>query len=235
MSKLAKVLTNKEIKDSLQKILGVMNDYEEYEISNGDAWTYKFNLKKNSDIECRIYDGEWCEYVMAIPNDVTSVKDILKGYINYLYENEINFRNSYLKANKGWYSRKHKSLNTWFERNNRAKIDAIVEDIAERYSTTKRVESDIAHYKVFISRLYYALNCLDKNWKLEDIKEAAFKRCSELGIKNIRISYIDSRLSVMKNNNNATAVLDKFDIEIDSYSNISMVVNQITSRLRKVA
>lgn len=231
MSKLA----NKEIKELLKSISEVMNDYEQYEIDNGDAWDYKFNLKKNGDIECRIYDEKWCEYVMAIPKEVTCVKDILKGYINFLYENEINFRQSYLKANKGWYSRKHKSLNNWFLKNNRTKIDAIVEDIAERYSTTKHVESDIAHFKVFISRLYWALNCLDKTWKIEDIKEAAFKRCEQFGINNVGISYIDSKLIIMKNNEDATAVLDKFDIEIDSYANISMVVNQITSRLRKVA
>jgi len=231
MSKLA----NKEIKELLKNISGVMNDYEQYEIDNGDAWIYKFNLKKNGDVECRIYDEEWCEYVMAIPNDVTCVKDILKGYVNYIYENEINFRNSYLKANRGWYSRKHKSTNLWLERGNEIKVLEIAKDIAERYSTSKRLENDIAHYKVFISRLYWALNCLDKTWKIEDIKEAAFKRLSEFGISNVGISYIESKLIVMKNNDNATAVIDKFDIEIDSYSNISMVVNQITSRLRKVA
>ncbi|WP_160684747.1 hypothetical protein [Clostridium sp. C2-6-12] len=235
MSKLAKVLTNKEIKELLTDISKVMNDYDQFEIDNGDAWTYKFNLKKNGDIECRIYDGEWCEYSMAIPKDVTCVKDVLKGYINFLYENEINFRQSYLKANKGWYSRKHKSLNLHFQKQNQTKIDAIVEDISERYSTTKRLENEVEHYKIFISRLYWALNCIVPSWKIEDIKEAAFKRCEEFGISNVGISYIDNTLIVMKSDDKATKILDKFDIEIDSYSNISMVANQIVSRLRKVA
>lgn len=232
-------LTNKEIKGLLTDISKVMNDYEQYEIDNGDAWGYVLKLNRNKDIECRIYDEIECEsgnYVIAIPSDnISGIKDILKGFINYLYENEINFRNSYLKANKGWYSRKHKSLNTWFERNNRTKIDAIVEDIAERYSTTKRLEAEVEHYKVFISRFYYALNVLVPDWKIEDIKEASLKRCSELNIKNVGVSYIDNKLIIMKSNDDSTYIVDKFDIEIDPYTNISMVVNQIVNRLRKVA
>ncbi|NRY59865.1 hypothetical protein [Clostridium beijerinckii] len=229
-------LTNKAIKELLMKVSEVMNDYEQYEIENGDAWGYVLKLNPNKNIECRIMDDEWCEYTMAIPSDnISGVKDILKGFINYLYENEINFRNGYLKANKGWYARKHKSLNTWFERNNRTKIDAIVEDISERYSTTKRLENEVEHYKVFISRLYYVLNCLVPNYKLEDIKEVTFKRLNEFNIKNVGISNIDNKLIVMKSNDDSSYIIDKFDIEIDSYSNVNIIVNQIVSRLRKVA
>lgn len=61
--------------------------------------------------------------------------------------------------------------------------------------------------------------------KKANMKEITFAQCRNWVIVNF----------LMKNNEDATAVLDKFDIEIDSYANISMVVNQITSRLRNVA
>lgn len=227
------------MKETLKKIEICLNDYNDFEIENGDAWGYVLKLNKNKDIELRIYDEiecESCNYSVAIPNEnIAGIKDILKSFVNEIYEKEINWRNSCLKSNKGWYSRKHKSICTWTERENLQKILQITNQIADRYKNSKLLERDIEHFKVFVSRLYYALNCLDKSWKIEDIKEAAIKRCDELNIKNVGISYINSRLIVMKNNNDATAVLDKFDIEIDSYSNVNMIVNQIVSRLRKVA
>lgn len=232
-------LTDKEIKGLLKKAEEKLNDYEPWEISNGDAWGYVVKLNKNKDIECRIYDEiecENCNYVITIPNEnITGIKDILKCFINEIYEKEINWRNSCLKSNKGWYSRKHKSTNLWLERGNEVKALEIAKEIAERYKNSKLLENQVTHFKVFISRLYYALNVLEPKWKLENIKEATFFRCSELGIKNVGISYIEDKLVIMKSNDNATAVLDKFDIEIDSYSNSSMVVNQIVNRLARVA
>lgn len=233
MSKLA----NKAIKELLMKVSEVMNDYEQYEIENGDAWGYVLKLNQNKDIECRIMDEEWTEYVITIPSDnVTDIKSVCKGCINFLYENEVNWRQSCLKSNKGYFSRKHKSLNLWLlERNNEAKALEISKQIAERYKNSKLLENQVEHFKVFISRFYYALNCLVPNYKLEDIKEVTFKRLNEFNINNVGISYIDSKLIIMKNNDSATAVLDKFDIEVDSYSNVNMIVNQIVNRLRKVA
>ncbi len=234
MSKLA----SKEIKELLKNISEVMNDYEQYEIENGDAWGYVLKLNKNKDIECRIYDEiecENCNYVITIPSDVTCIKDILKGFINYIYNNEINWRNNCLKSNKGWYSRKHKSTNLWLERGKEDKVLEIAKEISERYKNSKLLENQIEHYKVFISRIYYVLNCLVENWKLEDIKEAAFKRLNEFNINNVGISHIDNKLIIMKSNDDSTYIVDKFDIEIDSYTNVNMIVNQIVLRLRKVA
>lgn len=239
MSKLAKVLTNKEIKELLKEISGVMNDYDQWQISNGDAWGYVLKLNKNKDIEMRIYDEiecESCNYVITIPSDnITEVKDIIKGCINFLYDQELNWRNSCLKGNKGWFSRKHKSINLWLiERNNEAKALEISKQIAERYSNSKRIESDISHFKVYISRMYFALNCLDKNWKLEDIKNKTLDRCQTLNINNVGISYIDSTIICMRSNDKATKVIDKFEIPVDrDFCNISATVNMITSRLRK--
>lgn len=239
MSKLAKVLTNKEIKENLKKISEVMNEYSNFEIENGDAWGYVLKLNKNKDIELRIYDEiecESCNYVITIPSDnVTGVKDIIKGCINYLYDQELNWRNNCLKSNKGWYSRKHKSTNLWLERGNEAKVLEIAKEISERYSNSKLLESEVEHYKVFISRLYMALNQLDKTWKLEDIKNKTLDRCQELGINNVGVSYIDYTIIVMRSNADATKIIDKFEIPIDrDFCNIPMTVNMIISRLRKV-
>ncbi|MFT8349488.1 hypothetical protein [Clostridium saccharoperbutylacetonicum] len=235
MSKLA----NKEIKERLQNISEVLNDYEIWEIENGEAYFYVLKLNKNNDIECRIYEDEekqFGNYVITIPADeATDIKSICKGFINYLYDQEINWRNSCLKSNKGWYARKHKSTNLWLERGNEAKVLEIAKEISERYKNSKLLESEVEHFKVFISRFYYSLNCLVPNYKIEDIKEAAFKRLSEFNIRNVGISHIDNKLIIMKSNDDSTYIVDKFDIEIDSYTNISMVVNQIVSRLRKVA
>ncbi|GKX65816.1 hypothetical protein [Inconstantimicrobium mannanitabidum] len=231
-------LVNKEIKELLKKVNVALNDYSQYEIDNGHAWGYKLKLKRN-EIECRIYEEiecENCNYVITIPNEnITGIKDILKCFINEIYEKEINWRNSCLKSNKGWYSRKHKSINLWLTRGKEDKILEISKQIAERYSNSKRLENEVEHFKVFISRFYYALNMLVPTWKVEDIKETTFKRLNEFNIKNVGISCIDNKLIIMKNSEDANAVLDKFDIQIDSYSNSSMVVNQIVNRLGKVA
>lgn len=237
MSKIKGIKNQGIMRQTLKKIEVCLNDFNEFEIENGDAYGYVLKLKNNNkDIELRIYDElecESCNYTIAIPNEnITGIKDILKGFVNFLYDQEINWRQSCLKSNKGWYSRKHKSLSLWLlERNKEDKALEIAKQISERYKNSKLLESQVEHYKVFVSRFYYALNCLVPEWKIEDIKEAAFKRLDEFNIRNVGISYIDNKLIVMKSNDGATAVIDKFDIEIDSYSNISQVV----SRLRKVA
>ncbi|AQS09664.1 hypothetical protein CLOBY_17950 [Clostridium saccharobutylicum] len=228
-------ITNKEIKELLKNISEVMNEYEQYEIENGDAWKYIIKINKNKDIECRIYDGEWCEYVITIPNDVTDIKSILKGFINYLYENEINNRQSFVKGSDAFNRRKIKSLSNWSSKNNEAKCKAIQEELVSRFNIAKKVKGELEYYKVFVSRFYYALNTLVPNWKIEDIKEATFKRLDEFNIKNVGISYIDNKLIIMKSNDDSTYIVDKFDIEIDSYTNISLTVNKIVNRLRKVA
>lgn len=227
------------MKETLKKIEDCLNDWEEYEIENGDAWGYVLKLNKNKDIELRIYEEiecENCNYSVAIPNEnITNIKDILKGFINSIYDQEINWRNSCLRANKGWYSRKHKSTNLWLERGKEDKVLEIAKEISERYKNSKLLENQVEHFKVFISRFYYALNSLVPDWKISDIKEAAFKRLDEFDIKNVGISHIDNKLIIMKSNDDSRYIVDKFDVEIDSYTNISMVVNQIVSRLRKVA
>lgn len=225
-----KKINNAAIKKLLMEIKGQLNDREQWEIENG-VWTYKLELKKE-DIICKIYDEDNIEYIMQIEK-ADNVTDILKGFISYLYENELNHRQAFLKANKGYYSRKHKSLNTWFLRDNRAKIDAIVEDLSERYSISKKVEFEITHYKSFVSDMYSCLNCLEPSWKTADIKESIFKKVEEFNIKNVGVTYIENTIIVMKSDEKAENIIDKFDIVVDSYSNKSAIVNEAINRLRK--
>lgn len=144
----------KNIKNTLKEITKVLNDHEEWE---EEYWTYKLELK-DDDIICKIYDGENIEYIMQI-EAVEDVENILKGFISYLYENEINPRNTFVRGSKGYNNRKIKSLCTWTERGKQEKVDKLVEELTERYEITKRLESDVRHYKTFVSDLY---KCLDK-------------------------------------------------------------------------
>jgi len=142
----------KNIKNTLNEIMEVLNRHEEWE---EEFWTYKLELKDN-DIICKIFDDENIEYIMKIEK-LEGIEEILKGFISYLYENEINTRNTFVRGSKGYNNRKIKSLCTWTERGKQEKVDAIVEELTSRYKITKRSESDVRHYKTFVSDLYKCL------------------------------------------------------------------------------
>lgn len=225
------------MKETLKKIQDVLNDYEEWQIENGDAWGYVLKLNKNKDIELRAYDEiecESCNYSVAIPNEnITSIKDILKGFINEIYENEINWRNSCLKSNKGWYSRKHKSIATWTERENMQKIIQITNQIAERYKNSKLLEGQVSHYKTFVSRIFYALNVLETDWKLEEIRDKVLKRCQELNIQNVGCSFVNDEIIAYRHTKNSDTIAKATYIVDRQYCNIPTVVNEVVKQLSK--
>lgn len=144
----------KNIKTTLKEITEVLNSHEEWE---EEFWTYKLELKDN-DIICKIYDDENIEYIMKIEK-IDGAENILKGFISYLYENEINPRNIFVRGSKGYNNRKIKSLCTWTERGKQEKVDAIVEELTSRYKITKKLENEVRYYKTFVSDLY---KCLEK-------------------------------------------------------------------------
>lgn len=150
----------KNIKNTLKEIEEVLNTHEEWEEK---YWTYKLELK-DDDIICKIYDDENIEYIMKIEK-IEGTENILKGFISYLYENEINTRNTFVRGSKGYNNRKIKSLCTWRERGKQEKVDAIVEELTERYRITKRLENEVRYYKNFVSDLYKCLNKMCPEWK----------------------------------------------------------------------
>lgn len=225
------------MRETLKKIQNVLNDWEEWEIENGDAYGYVLKLNKNKDIELRIYDEiecESCNYSVAIPNEnITSIKDIVKGFINEIYDKEINWRNSCLRSNKGWYSRKHKSINLWLSRDKEDKVLEISKQIAERYSNSKLLENQVSHYKTFVSHLYYALNVLETDWKLEEIRDKVLKRCQELNIHNVGCSFIKDEIIAYRHAKNSDIIAKATYIVDRQYCNIPTAVNEVVKQLSK--
>lgn len=230
-----KKLTNKALKDLLTKIENELNNREEFE---GEFWTYKLELKKD-EILVKIYDDEncnndylECEFSVDMAEDIVS---IIKSMINYLYENELNDLNSYVKSTTGYNKRHIRSINLWLERGKQEKVDKLVMELSNRYKVSKNKEFEISKFKDIIKDFYNCMTTLSPLWRIESIKEKVFDRCAELSIKNVGISYIDNKLIIMKSDDKATKILDNFDILIDSYCNISATANTIVNRLAKVA
>lgn len=224
-----KKLTKKALKELLEKIEGQLNKIEEWELENG-YYIYKFELTKDN-IVCNIMDDDdFIEYTMEIEK-ADSIIEILKGLINYLYANEINNRQAYLRGSKGYFNRKHKSLALWLDKDKQDKVNTIVEDIAKRYKESKSTEIEINHYKAFVSQFYSCLYILEPSWRMVEIKDAIFAKMQKLNIKNVSISYIEDRLIIMKLDDKAENVIDTFEIVIDSYGNKSAIINQVIVRL----
>jgi len=222
--------TNKALKELLEKIEGQLNEREEWELENG-CYLYKLELTKGN-IVCNIMDDDFIKYTMEIEK-ADNITDILKGLINYLYENEINNRQAYLKGDKGYFNRKHKSLALWLDRDKQDKVNTIVEDIAKRYKESKSTENEVRHYRGFASGFYYCLNALEPYWKVAEVKEAISAKMQKLDIKNVDISIIQDRIIVDKSDDDAENVVDTFEIVIGSYVNKNTIVNEVIGRLNK--
>lgn len=225
-----KKLTNKALKELLEKIEGQLNEREEWELEDG-FYIYKLELTKGN-IVCNIMDDDFISCTIETQK-VDNITDILKGFINYLYENEINNRQAYLRGSKGYFNRKHKSLALWLGRDKRDKVFTIAEEIAKRYKESESNVFEIKHYKGFISQFYSCLDVLEPYWRTIEIKEAIFIKVHELNIKNVHISYIEDRIIIMKSDDKAKNVIDTFEMVIGYYVNKSAIVNEVISRLNK--
>lgn len=233
-----KKLTNKALKEIVSKIENELNNKETYQLENG-CWLYKLELKKN-EIVVKIFDSEINEYYLQYAFVIDIAEDIvtlIKSMISYLYENEINDKQSYIKSNRGYFNRKHKSLSLWLDRSNKDKVNKLTIDIANRYKVTKKYESEIGTYKSMVTDFYNCMTTLSPSWRMEDLKESIFKKLEQLGIKNVGISYIDNTLYVMQSDDKAEKIINKAEIYVDSYINKNMIVTQVVNRLnnRKVA
>ncbi|MCY6958294.1 hypothetical protein [Clostridium brassicae] len=211
-----KNLTKTEIRKNLQEIENILNNHNQWEIENGCV-DYCFSLNKDNTIrftiscEDEVYENYTIEEI-----ENYDIKSILKSIINFLYENEINYRNNYIRKTKSFNNRKIKSLALWLERENNDRVNKINEELAERYKTTKKLESEIVKYKDYIRDLYSCLSVLCSDWRIEDIKEYVFNKLKEFNFENISISYIDNRLIVQKFDDKK--VITNFEILIDNYS-----------------
>lgn len=224
-----KKLTNKASKELLAKIERQLNYKGEWEIENG-CYQYKLELTKGGKIQCNIMDDDYTVYTIEI-GKADNVTDILKGFISYFYEEEINHRQVHLKGDKGYFNRKHKSLALWLGKGKQDKVNAIVEDMAKRYKESSRTELEIKHYKGFASRFYSCLNELEPYWKVAEVKDAISAKVQKLGVKNVDISSMQDRIIVAKSDDSTKNVVDKFEMVIGSYVNKNAIANQVITRL----
>lgn len=226
MSKLA----NKEIKELLKKIETELN---EHEVWVEEFWIYKLELKKN-EIECKIYDDEWLEYVIKIEaaEDITS---ILKSLISYLYDNEINHRQSFIKGSDGFNRRKIKSLATWSSREGKeAKCKDIQDEMVARFNIAQKVKSELEHYKRWVSDFYGVLNCLVPFYKSAEVHQAIWKSLKEFNIEDVGVTYVKDTVNITIFDNEKEEIKDSFKIVVDSYSNTGMTVNNAIQQIRKL-
>lgn len=87
------------------------NRKEQYEIDYG-CWLYKLSAKKDYVI-LKVYDSELDENYLQFTYTVSKENDmykLIKSIINKIYEEEINFKQSYVKSTPSAYKRKIKSL-----------------------------------------------------------------------------------------------------------------------------
>jgi len=223
-----KKLNNAAIKKLLMKIEGQLNEYEGQE----EFWTYKLSLVKN-EIVCKIYDDEWVEYIIKIEK-VEDTISILKGFINYVYENEINHRNAFIKGSDAFNRRKIKSLSNWNSKNNEMKCKDIQEELIARFNIARKVKNELNPFKRFVSDFYLSLNCLEKDWKSAEIHQAIYKKIREFNIEDVGITYVKDTIHIAIFDNEKEEIKDKFDIVVDSYSNTGVTVNNAINTIRKM-
>lgn len=91
-----KKLINKEIKE-LEKAL---NNKQQWEIDNG---TYLYSLNgRNDSVILKVYDSEVNEHYLQFTYTVSKEENmykLIKSIINKLYEEEINYKQSYTRKN----------------------------------------------------------------------------------------------------------------------------------------
>lgn len=217
----------KEIEKVINTIEGQLNQHEDWE-----ECFYVYDLfVEDKKVKVYIYDDGIFVYKIELDaRDCYSIESTLKAMINYLYENEINFRNKYIKGASGFNSRKIKSLANWMEKCNEEKVQKINEELATRYKTTKKYKCEVEQYKDFIRDFYSCMNILCPNWKIKDIKDKLLERLSDYNIVGVSATYINNKLFVYKIRDDK--IVKNIEIIINAYTNINETINYIIDQLR---
>jgi hypothetical protein len=207
----------------MRKILKNVQD----QLNKREEWEeefYTYSLKINKDrIVCSIFDeGEVVETIEVSIIENMDEELLLRNLISVLYEDNINFRKSYINQSKAFYSRKVKSLNHWFEKVNDERVKRINEEMIERFKTTKKYESELNFYNWIVKDFYAALNTIAPNWKVNEIKDMILKRSKELGINAIETLVYENKVICFNTKTN-----NKIERVVDSYSKSTMVANEI--------
>ncbi|MEL5897282.1 hypothetical protein AAGC94_04260 [Clostridium sporogenes] len=229
-------LTKTEIRKNLKIIEEELNNREEWELENVYA-EYRLFLNREGNLNFIILgDEESDKYEnYTIELEDYDVKTILKSMINYIYENEINYRNNYIRKTKSFNSRKVKSLTLWLERSKQDRVQKINEELAERYKTTKMMENRVEEYKDYIRDLYSCLSVLCPDWKAQDIKSYVFNKLKESGFTDFSMTMIDGNTINITKYNDKDEVIKSFNIVIDTYSNKNIILNIVRNMLKEAA
>ncbi|NFC89030.1 hypothetical protein EXN13_15575 [Clostridium botulinum] len=229
-------LTKTEIRKNLKIIEEELNNREEWELENVYV-KYRLFLNREGNLNFVILgdveDDKYENYTIEVED--YDVKTILKSMINYIYENEINYRNNYIRKTKSFNNRKIKSLVLWTERNKQDRVQKINEEMVERYKTTKMMENRVVEYKDYIRDLYSCLSVLCANWKTQDIKSYVFNKLKESGFTDFSMTMIDSNTINTTKYNNKDEVIKSFNIVIEPYSNKNIILNIVRNMLKEVA
>lgn len=119
----------------------------------------------------------------------------------------------------------------WLDRDKKDKVITIVEDMAEMYKESKRLEFEVKHYKGFASKFYSCLNVLEPYWRVNEVKDSILAKVKKLSINNVDISSIEDRITIVKLDDVAENVVDKFQVVIGAYANKNAIANQVVCRL----
>lgn len=229
-------LTKTEIRKNFKMIEEELNNREEWELENGCV-EYRLFLNRDNNLNFVILgdveDDKYENYTIELED--YDVKTILKSMINYIYENEINYRNNYIRKTKSFNSRKIKSLTLWLERSKQDKVNKINEELAERYKTTKMMENRVEEYKDYIRDLYSCLSVLCPDWKAQDIKSYVFNKLKESGFTDFSMTMIDGNTINITKYNDKDEVIKSFNIVIEAYSHKDIILNMIKNMLKEVA
>ncbi|MCT4543504.1 MAG: hypothetical protein N4A63_08180 [Vallitalea sp.] len=218
----------KQIKENLIKIEEVLNQHEQYEIENGCV-DYSLKLNKDNTIQFKILDDE---YVLDEDKIVENykielsdfdIKSIVKSIINYLYENEINHRSTFIRSTRAYNNRKIKSMALWLGRGNQDKVDLINKDLVHRHDTTNKMKSDLVEFKGYVRDLYNCMSNLCPTWKINDIVDYCNSRLCKLGL-TIDINIVDNKI-----------VANGLEIAIDNYTKKENVYDLIYKNIKGIA
>ncbi|NMM64382.1 hypothetical protein HBE96_17315 [Clostridium sp. P21] len=222
-----------ELKESLKAIEEVLNRHEQYEIDNGDYYDYALLLHKDTILfDISVEDEDLQSYEIEITDvNKSDVKSICKLLINYIYENEINPRQSYVKNANNFRKRKIKSLCLWSERFDETKVEKINKELIEHYQKVKEYENKISKYKNYISDIYSVLWILCKNWKAEDIKDYCIERFKHFNVQDVEVFIEDNRVTAIYIGNSRRY---KLSDDIDSFSKNDDVFRELFSKVKTI-
>lgn len=166
-----------------EALLKELNEFfkEMYDLEQTDfQTTLKYDKKDNIFKFNAIWDEE-CTFICDIENvNDINLYNLLKTIISEVYDQEINWRTKATKSYNAFLRRKATSLTLWNSRDNKDKVDKIVQDVIEKYKNVEEYNSEVATWKDLVGLLYSASDTFCKEEKLIEKQMKIQKQIDEL-------------------------------------------------------